>query len=100
MAFSRVFLSCSWLTTSAKDWGRYLRAITWYMGGQNARPRVIRGTHAKPLPLLTSGPGGVCSRTLHGARDLTNPMVACGSNRAASRQKGALAYRRIALPPT
>src|ERR1017187_2309979 len=38
---------------------------------QHARPRVIRGTQAKPLPLLPSGPGGVCSRPLHGARSLT-----------------------------
>src|SRR6185437_6499959 len=38
----------------------------------NARPRVIRGTHAKPLPLLPSGPGGVCGRALHEARSLTN----------------------------
>src|SRR4051794_31594649 len=37
-----------------------------------ARPRVIRGTRAKPLPLLPSGPGGVCSRPLHGAQGLTN----------------------------
>src|ERR1035441_4122001 len=37
-----------------------------------ARPRVIRGTQAKPLPLLPSGPGGVYSRPLHEARSLTN----------------------------
>jgi len=37
-----------------------------------ARPRVIRGTQVKPLPLLPSGPGGVCSRPLHEARSLTN----------------------------
>src|ERR1035438_8370677 len=37
-----------------------------------ARPRVIRGTRTAPLPLLPSGPGGVCSRTLHEARDLTS----------------------------
>src|ERR1700730_1667600 len=36
-----------------------------------ARPRVIRGTRAKPLPLLPSGPGGVHSRPLHEARSLT-----------------------------
>src|ERR1051326_3201418 len=41
------------------------------MGGQTARPRVIRGTRTAPLPLLPSGPGGVCGRPLHGARDLT-----------------------------
>src|ERR1035438_7844043 len=53
--------------------------MTWYMGwairprpGPNARPRVIRGTRTTPLPLLPSGPGGVCSRPLHGARDLTS----------------------------
>jgi hypothetical protein len=40
-------------------------------GWANARPRVIRGTQVKPLPLLPSGPGGVCSRLSHGARDLT-----------------------------
>src|ERR1700683_3911785 len=71
MAFSRVVLTCSWLTTSANDWGRYFRAITWYMRWAYARPRVIRGTQVKPLPLLPSGPGGVCGRPLHGARDLT-----------------------------
>jgi 2-dehydro-3-deoxyphosphogluconate aldolase / (4S)-4-hydroxy-2-oxoglutarate aldolase len=38
---------------------------------QYARPRVIRGTRAKPLPLLPSGPGGVCSDPLHEARSLT-----------------------------
>src|SRR5580693_4282077 len=36
-----------------------------------ARPRVIRGTRTKPLPLLPSGPGGVHSRPLHEARSLT-----------------------------
>src|SRR5216684_3128838 len=35
--------------------------------GVYARPRVIRGTRVKPLPLLPSGPGGVCSRPLHEA---------------------------------
>src|SRR5580704_14185716 len=72
MAFSRVVLTCSWLTTSENVCGRYLRAMTWYMRWASARPRVIRGTRAAPLPLLPSGPGGVCSRPLHGARDLTN----------------------------
>src|SRR3954470_16154234 len=42
------------------------------MGRVYARPRVIRGTRTAPLPLLPSGPGGVCSRPLHGARDLTS----------------------------
>src|SRR5215472_3380066 len=37
----------------------------------NVKHRVIRGTQGKPLPLLPSGPGGVCSRLLHGARHLT-----------------------------
>src|ERR1017187_8858342 len=37
-----------------------------------ARPRLIRGTRTTPLPLLPSGPGGVCSRPLHAARDLTS----------------------------
>lgn len=32
---------------------------------------MIRGTRAKPLPLLPSGPGGVCDRPLHEARSLT-----------------------------
>src|SRR5204863_9451209 len=41
-------------------------------GGINARPRVIRGTRTAPLPLLPAGPGGVCSRPLHGVRDLTS----------------------------
>src|SRR5271170_4317141 len=36
-----------------------------------ARPRVIRGTRVKPLPLLPSGPGGVRGRPLHEARSLT-----------------------------
>src|ERR1019366_10604392 len=79
MAFSSVVLTCSWLTTSWNVCGRYFRAITWYMGranpykaGQVARPRVIRGTRTALLPLLPSGPGGVCSRPLHGARDLTS----------------------------
>ena len=40
--------------------------------GRTARPRVIRGTRTAPLPLLPSGPGGVCGRPLHGARDLTS----------------------------
>src|SRR5580693_4384436 len=71
MAFSRVVLTCSWLISSPKDWGRYLRAITWYMEGNYARPRVIRGTRVKPLPLLPSGPGGVRGRPLHEARGLT-----------------------------
>ena len=43
--------------------------------GVYARPRVIRGTRAKPLPLLPSGPGGVHSRPLHEARSLTNSML-------------------------
>src|SRR5580692_4678380 len=72
MAFSRVVFTCSWLTTSRNVCGRYLRAMTWYMRWVNARPRVIRGTRTAPLPLLPSGPGGVCSRPLHGARDLTS----------------------------
>ena len=78
IAFSRVVLTCCWFTTSRNVWGRYLRAITWYMwrlsrwcAGTHARPRGIRGTRAAPLPLLPSGPGGVCGRPLHGARDLT-----------------------------
>src|SRR3954464_10281018 len=52
--------------------------MTWYIlmprlrCQKNARPRVIRGTRTAPLPLLPSGPGGVCSRPLHEARDLTS----------------------------
>src|SRR5271157_1618045 len=42
------------------------------VNAKNARPRVIRGTRTALLPLLPSGPGGVCSRPLHGARDLTS----------------------------
>src|ERR1019366_8852873 len=79
MAFSSVFLTCSWLTTSAKDCGRYFLAITWYMGWVSgcradnyARPRVIRGTRTAPLPLLPSGPGGVCARPLPEPGDLTS----------------------------
>src|SRR5580698_375743 len=75
IAFSMVVLTCSWLISSPNVCGRYLRAITWYMGGKKtlyARPRVIRGTRVKPLPLLPSGPGGVRSRPLHEARSLTN----------------------------
>jgi len=40
--------------------------------GDYAKLRVIRGTRGKPLPLLPSRPGGVCSRPLHGARNLTH----------------------------
>src|SRR3954467_13906587 len=47
--------------------------------GGIARPRVIRGTQAKPLPLLPSEPGGVCSRPLHEARSLTiHYVITCG----------------------
>jgi len=41
-----------------------------------AKPRVIRGTQGKSLPLLPSGPGGVRDRLLHGARNLTSFIVA------------------------
>src|SRR5882757_8485603 len=75
MAFSSVVRTCSWLISSENVCGRYLRAMTWYMRREicenYARPRVIRGTRVKPLPLLPSGPGGVCSRPLHEARSLT-----------------------------
>src|ERR1017187_542139 len=93
IAFSSVVLTCSWLTTSWNVWGRYLRAITWYMGWAYARPRVIRGTRTAPLPLLPSGPGGVCGRPLHGARDLTSiyRSTRAGENRVQSRDRqGAL----------
>ena len=43
-----------------------------------ARPRVIRGTRAKPLPLLPSGSGGVHSRSLHEARGLTTTHATTG----------------------
>ena len=33
-----VVLTCSWFTTSANDWGRYFRAMTWYMGGRMPGP--------------------------------------------------------------
>src|SRR5579863_7686635 len=101
MAFSSVVRTCSWPISSANDWGLYFLAMTWYMKAwlesaksaarsakqtrtcfaphsvlrdffeNYARPRVIRGTRAKPLPLLPSGPGGVHSRPLHEARSLT-----------------------------
>ena len=58
-----------------------------HAGAKNARPRVIRGTRTAPLPLLPSGPGGVCSRPLHGARDLTSIYRSMGSEKA--REKGA-----------
>src|ERR1700693_5066359 len=74
MAFSRVVRTCSCPINSANDWGLYFLAMTWYMKAwleSYARLRVIRGTRAKPLPLLPSGPGGVHSRPLHEARSLT-----------------------------
>ena len=45
-----------------------------------ARPRVIRGTRVKPLPLLPSGPGGVHSRPLHEARSLTTSHASMRTN--------------------
>src|ERR1035441_5538434 len=89
MAFSSVVRTCSCPINSANDWGLYFLAMTWYMktwlesakGAARsvlrdsfesyARPRVIRGTRVKPLPLLPSGPGGVHSHPLHEARSLT-----------------------------
>src|SRR5580693_1809913 len=74
MAFSSVVRTCSWPISSANACGLYFLAMTWYMkelGGSYARPRVIRGTRIKPLPLLPSGPGGVHSHPLHEARSLT-----------------------------
>src|SRR5580698_286105 len=73
MAFSSVVRTCSWPISSANACGLYFLAMTWYMkelGGSYARPRVIRGTRIKPLPLLPSGPGGVHSHPLHEARSL------------------------------
>src|SRR5579875_2444008 len=63
-------------------WYMILDAVpqTWACGGRFARPRVIRGTQAKPLPLLPSGPGGVYSRPLHEARSLTTHYVSSGPN--------------------
>ena len=51
------------------------------LGSVLARPRVIRGTRAKSLPLLPSGPGGVYNRPLHEARSLTtfNVSIRCYS---------------------
>src|SRR5579884_4497503 len=74
IAFSSVVRTCSCPISSAKDCGLYFLAITWYMEkvwAAYARPRVIRGTRAAPLPLLPSGPGGVHGCPLHGARSLT-----------------------------
>src|SRR5208282_5014622 len=48
-----------------------------HAGGEAlARLRGIRGTQGELLPLLPSGPGGVRSLLLHGARSLTLPMLA------------------------
>ncbi len=55
--------------------GAFVRWRTMQARGAYARPRVIRGTRVKPLPLLPSGPGGVCSHTLHEARSLTTPYA-------------------------
>src|ERR1017187_7705676 len=49
-----------------------MRRVNPDKAGQIARPRVIRGTRTALLPFLRSGPGVVCSRPLHGARDLTS----------------------------
>src|ERR1700688_3484720 len=90
IAFSSVVRTCSWLISSANVCGPYLRAMTWYMQeGRGrvyyAKPRVIRGTRVKPLPLLPSGPGGVCSRPLHEARSLTNyKFIRCGPGKLGS----------------
>src|SRR4051795_708471 len=53
--------------------------------GGIARPRVIRGTQAKPLPLLPSEPGGVCSRPLHEARSLATHYRTTGELLARSK---------------
>src|ERR1700722_13861591 len=58
------------------------------MGGTDAKLRVIRGTQGKPLPLLPSGPGGVCSRLLHGARHLTTPKFSRYEGRGRARTAG------------
>src|ERR1700691_290077 len=67
MALDRVWVTCSWPTTSAKRCGRYLRAMTWYdmspeIKGMPGRPR---RTQSK-LPLLHSCPGGVRKSAFHG----------------------------------
>src|SRR4051795_8231422 len=58
--------------TSAKDCGRYLRAITWYMGWAYARPRVIRGTRPNHYRCFLPDLAGFAAGALHGARDLTS----------------------------
>src|SRR5262245_65645661 len=79
------------------------------MGRATARPRVIRGTRTAPLPLLPSGPGGVCGRPLHGARDLTRnhritalpgatPEAASASIAGFSRSPGTAARRGAEAP--
>src|SRR5579862_9203869 len=72
MAFSSVVLTCSWQMTSANDCGRYLRAITWYMGWAYARPRVIRGTRPNHYRCFLPDLAGFAAGALHGARDLTS----------------------------
>ena len=74
MAFSSVVLTCSWPISSRERLRPVFAGDDLIHGGKEtlyARPRVIRGTRVKPLPLLPSGPGGVCSRPLHEARSLT-----------------------------
>src|SRR5215470_1278601 len=60
--------------------------------GAYARPRVIRGTRVKPLPLLPSGPGGVHSRPLHEARSLTNIHASTHHARAGHFHEAATMY--------
>src|ERR1035437_1536256 len=76
MAFSMVVRTCSWLTSSENFCGRYLRAMTWYMRGDMPDPGWSAAHDANPLPLLPSGPGGVCGRALHEVRGLTTIMLA------------------------
>ena len=56
---ANVLLADQWLgkTTGACISWRLLRYMKAWMESY-ARPRVIRGTRTKPLPLLPSGPGG------------------------------------------
>src|SRR5262249_43762979 len=73
---------CGFDVLLADEFRKRLRAVfagydLIHLGGL-ARPRVIRGTRVKPLPLLPSGPGGVRSRPLHEARSLTFYRIKSG----------------------
>src|SRR5690242_16117621 len=68
------------------------------VGHGYARPRVIRGTRVKPLPLLPSGPGGVCSRPLHEARSLTTSYASRSVPTARKRREAWCAERSLFRP--